>query len=94
MAKKKMLEPGHSQYWFHGVISIYTVAKMKDLLIAELEENDILDFDLSEIEKFDTAGFQFFLYLSKLGEKKGKKINVKNANQEVNRIFELYHAFI
>ena len=44
-----------------GELTIYTVAELKELLLAKLLTNDELELDLSAVDEFDTAGLQLLI---------------------------------
>ncbi|MBN2038769.1 MAG: STAS domain-containing protein [Spirochaetes bacterium] len=82
------------RYKFEGDITIYTVRKLKKLLMKDLEKNTKLEFDFQKIDKFDSAGFQLIEYMSNIAEKEGKEIQITQRSDSVSRIYDLYGTSI
>ena len=88
--KRKKLDDEKVRYQFKGDINIYTVARLKNILLNELIKFHSLEFDLSGIENFDTSGFQLFLFLKREAKEKERRMQILSKSNEVIRIFDFY----
>lgn len=89
-AKKKNIDSEKVLYRFEGDITVYTVKKLKSLLIREITAGHGIDLDLSGIAKFDSAGYQLLLLLKREAARLNKSCNVTARSGEVSRVLELY----
>ena len=89
-AKKKELQSGDVRLTFEGDVTIYTVVKLRKLLMKELKKVPGIELDLSKIGKFDTAGFQLFLHMKKLASSENKNVFIGKMSDTVARVFDLY----
>ncbi len=89
--KKKKLDSGNISLSFDGAATIYTVKKLKDLLMPELKESQGLELNLSNVKQIDTAGFQLLVFIKREAENAGKRIILTEASNEVNTIFSFYN---
>jgi len=86
--RKKISDGVH--YQFKGDITIYTVNKLKKILIDELSQNSKVELDLNHVDKFDSAGFQLFLYLEREAKKNNKQISIVQKSICISKIFNLF----
>ena len=75
---EKKKDKGKILFAVEGDISINSVKALKDQLSKHFESNKNMEFDLSAVDKLDTAGFQFLLMVRKELESKDKKLNIIN----------------
>lgn len=83
-------DPHVTHYQFIGEITIYTVNKLKMILIKDLRETLKLEFELNNVDKFDSAGFQLFVFLEREAQKSGKLIQIIKKSTCVSRVFTLF----
>jgi ABC-type transporter Mla MlaB component len=83
-------DPEVTHYQFTGEITIYTVNKLKTILIRDLRDAIKLEFDLGNIDKFDSAGFQLFIYLDREANNAGKLIQIITKSRDVSGVFILF----
>jgi len=88
--KRKQNGQGGVIYRFEGDITVYTVKKLKRVLVDEIAKNDRLELDLSGVKKFDSAGFQLLLLLNREAERNKKTFALSERSGEVSRILGLY----
>lgn len=74
-----------------GELTIYTVAKLKEILLKELNAFSGIVMDLAGIDDADTAGFQLLLFLRHEAETAGKGFTVTDASTRLKSIFSLYN---
>lgn len=77
-----------------GELTVYTAAKLKTVLLKELNTFSGLVLNLSGIEEADTAGFQLLLFLRREAESAGKTLVIDDASARVKSIFTLYNEII
>lgn len=77
-----------------GELSIYTVAKMRDILLKELDSFSGLVLNLAAIDDADTAGFQLLVFIKREALNAGKSLVIENASARVKSIFSLYNESI
>ncbi|MFH0975908.1 MAG: STAS domain-containing protein [Spirochaetota bacterium] len=73
-----------------GDLSIYSVKELKNKLESYFENMKNIEFDLSAVDKVDTAGFQLLEMLKKELAGKDKTFSIINPSNEIIRIFNLY----
>jgi anti-sigma B factor antagonist len=73
-----------------GDLSIYSVKELKNSLETYFENIKNIEFDLSAVDKVDTAGFQLLEMLKKEVAAKDKTFSIINPSNEIIRIFNLY----
>lgn len=73
-----------------GELTIYTVSKLKGILLDELKAFSGIILNLSEIDDADTAGFQLLLFLEEEAKCAGKTLIIDGASERVKSIFSLY----
>ncbi len=79
---------------FDGELSIYNTGKIKEALAENLKKNNVLELELANVSKMDTAGFQLMLAVMKEAEQLEKIVNLKNPSNQVLEIFDLYGKII
>ena len=87
---EKKKDKSKISFAIEGDISIYSVKELKDELSKYFDNNKNMEFDLSAVDKLDTAGFQLLLMASKELESKDKKLTIINPSSETERIFKLF----
>ncbi len=79
-----------SSIFLDGELTIYNTEDIKKILLDKIDNFSELNLYLSEINKFDTAGFQLMLAAKMEAEKKDKVFKLINPGNEVKKIFDLY----
>ena len=74
-----------------GELTIYTVAKLKDILLEEISSFSGAVMNLGGIDEADTAGFQLLLFLKREAESAGKTFVINDASARLVSIFSLYN---
>jgi anti-sigma B factor antagonist len=74
--KKALLKPDCD-------LSIYEANELKSRLVSLLEDNDILELDISNIITCDTAGLQLLCSAKKTADSMGKKLIITGISREV-----------
>ncbi len=77
-----------------GELTIYTVAKLKTVLLNELKAFSGIVLNLSGIDEADTAGFQLLLFLRREAQSAGKTVVIDETSARVKSIFSLYNELI
>jgi len=77
-----------------GEMTVYSVAKLKDILIKELKSCSGMTMDLSEVDEADTSGFQLLLFLKREAESLGKSFKISKVSPRLKSIFTLYKEAI
>jgi anti-anti-sigma factor len=88
--KEKEIKETTATVLFSGDMTIYHVKKINNDFTNYLKKYKSLIVDLSEINKFDSAGFQLLLFFKKESERLKKKIIYKNHSEVATRVIELY----
>ena len=79
-------------YEFEGDIDIYTVGKLKKILINELKQDFELELGLDNVTKFDSAGFQLLVYIDREAKKMNKEIRITGKSIYVSKLFNLFEV--
>ncbi len=79
---------------FYGGINVYSVPKLKDVLIKEFELCSEITMDLEMIDEADTAGFQLLLFLKREAKMAGKILMITGMSSRLRSIFTLYNETI
>lgn len=77
-----------------GELTIYTVSKLKDLMLKEINAFSGVVINLAGIDDADTAGFQLLIFLRREAESAGKTLVVDDASVRIKSIFSLYNEKI
>ena len=73
-----------------GDMTIYSIKKLKDLMLGELKKNSGIILDLSGISQADTSAFQLLLFLKREAEATEKKFKIDKISTRLESVFELY----
>ena len=71
-------------------LSIYSVKEVKNRLADYFSNIRDIEFDLSAVDKVDTAGFQLLSIIRKEVESKNRSFSIVKPSGEIKRIFALY----
>jgi anti-anti-sigma factor len=77
-----------------GEMTIYSSAKLKNVLMKELESSSGITMNLSGIDEADTSGFQLLLFLKREAETLGKSFRITETSRRLKAIFTLYKEMI
>lgn len=77
-----------------GEMTIYSAAKLKDLMTRELKSCSGITMDLAEVDEADTSGFQLLLFLKREADMLGKNFKITEAGSRLKSIFTLYKETI
>ena len=77
-----------------GDVTVYSVVKLKEIIINELKSCSGITMDLAGIGEADTSGFQLFLFLKREAELAGKSFKITEAGPRLKTIFALYRETI
>jgi anti-sigma B factor antagonist len=87
---KRKNESGEPVILIKGGMTINSAAELKNAIMAEIENVENINFDLSGIDDIDTAGIQLLLSARRgIGTEK-KIIKFRNPSIEITRISDLY----
>ena len=88
--KRKKLDESLSRYCFEGDVNIYTVSKLKKIIIDGLDQMNKIELDFNGIGKFDSAGLQLLVHISREAERLNKDIVIIGASDKVKEVFCTY----
>ncbi len=77
-----------------GEMTIYTSAKLKDILFNEIKSNKGIMLDLAKIDEADSAGFQLLLFFKRESELLGKNFIITELSNRLKSICTLYNEMI
>ena len=77
-----------------GNMTIYSIKKLKDILLKDLKSYAGIILNLSEINESDTSAFQLLLFLKREAEATGKKFIIEKPGSRIESIFTLYQETI
>jgi anti-anti-sigma factor len=75
---------------FDGEMTIYSVDKIKNVILDKMADAESIEADLSEVSRIDTSVFQLFLKAQIEAEEMDKSFKIVNPSRETRRIFNLY----
>ncbi len=75
---------------FDGEMTIYSVGKIKNVILDKIADAESLEADLSGVSRIDTSVFQLFLKAKIEAEEENKSFKIVNPSRETRRIFDLY----
>ena len=78
----------------YGEMTVYSAAKLKDILTKELKSCSGMTMDLAEVDEADTSGFQLLLFLKREAMLLGKTFRVIKLSPRLRSIFNLYKEII
>ncbi len=73
-----------------GEMTVYSAAKLKDVLLKELKSCSGMSMDLAEVDEADTSGFQLLLFLKREAALLGKSFKITGMSSRFRNIFTLY----
>ena len=73
-----------------GEMTVYSVAKLKEILLKELKSHSGMVMNLAGVDEADTSGFQLLLFLRREAETMGKSFRIVKASHRIKSIFTLY----
>jgi anti-anti-sigma factor len=73
-----------------GEMTIYSVSKLKTVMLKELNSCSKMTMDLAEVDEADTSGFQLLLFLKREARLLGKSFRITEASGRLKSIFTLY----
>jgi anti-anti-sigma factor len=77
-----------------GEMTVYSVAKLKNILIKELTSCSGITMNLAEVDEADTSGFQLLLFLKREADMLGKSFRITEVSSRLKSIFTLYKEMI
>ena len=77
-----------------GEITVYSVVKLKEIIINELKSCSGITMDLAEVGEADTSGFQLLLFLKREADLTGKSFRITETGPRFKSIFALYKEMI
>ncbi len=77
-----------------GEMDIYSSARLKNILVDELNSCSGITMDLAGVAEADTSGFQLILFLKREAETLGKSLRITEASPRLKSIFALYKETI
>ena len=69
--------------------TIYEVEELKEIFVNELNSNENIEVDLSNIQKIDMPALQLLISTKKSCEKENKTFEIKNINENIYKAFQL-----
>ncbi len=75
---------------FDGEMTIYSVEKVKELILENLADAKSLEADMSRVSRIDSSVFQLFLLAMREAEEEKKSFKIVNPSQETRKLFNLY----
>ena len=77
-----------------GEITVYSVVKLKEIIINELKSCSGITMDLAEVGEADTSGFQLLLFLKREADLMGKSFRITETGLRFKSILALYNEMI
>jgi len=77
-----------------GEMTVYSSARLKDVLLKELKSCSGITLDLAEVDEADTSGFQLLLFLKREAKILGKSFKITEVSSRLRNIFTLYKEMI
>lgn len=91
---RKKLEKDSLQLKLIGEMTIYSSAKLKDIIMNEMKSSTGITMNLAEVGEADTSGFQLLLFLKREAQYLGKSFRISEASPRLKTIFALYKEMI
>ena len=91
---RKKMENGVLFFTLTGEMTVYSAAKLKDILLKELKSCSGIIMDLAGVDEADTSGFQLLLFLKREAKLLGKSFRITEVSRRVRSIFTLYKEMI
>lgn len=73
-----------------GDMTIYSIKKLKDLMLGELKKSSGMVLELSGINEADTAAFQLILFLRREAEATERSFKIEKMSSRLESVFNLY----
>jgi anti-anti-sigma factor len=77
-----------------GEMTVYTVARLKEILLGELKSAIEITLNLEDVHEADTSGFQLLVYLKNECRRRGKGFRISALSSRLESIFSLYKEAI
>lgn len=86
------MRDGHALLQIRGELTIFQAARFKEQMLDAIDSaGDLLELDLSTVEKLDTAGLQLLLLLQRETVAQHKRLIVSNVSVQVQTILDMLH---
>lgn len=96
--KLRILRKRTNDNGFHltitGDMTVYSIVRLKEVLLKELESGSDITLNLADIHEADTSGFQLLVFLKKEASRLGKKFDITELSPRLESIFSLYREAI
>jgi len=79
------------QITIHGDLTIYQAHELKEELLAELEQHQTLEINMSEVNEIDTAGIQVLMLTKLESSRTGKRLRLIAHSRYVLEVVELFN---
>ena len=87
---RKQTDNGGLHLNLAGEITVYSVVKLKDVMLRELASCSGMTLNLEELHDADTSGFQLLVFLRDEARRLGKKFQITGLSSRLESIFTLY----
>ena len=87
---RKKTPDGISQLALSGEMTVYSIKKLKEIMIRELITNTGITINCSDVDEADTSAFQMLVYLRDEALRSGKSFAVTGINGRLESISGLY----
>jgi len=77
-----------------GNMTIYSIKKLKEVLLKELKSSAGMMLDLSKVNEADSSAFQLLVFLKREAESTERSFSVSSMNSRLQAIFSLYNETI
>lgn len=77
-----------------GEMTVYSCARLKDIIINEMKSCSGITMNLSEVGEADTSGFQLLLFLKREAKVMGKSFRITETSTRLKTIFALYKEML
>lgn len=77
-----------------GNMTIYSIKKLKEVLLKELKGSSGMILDMSGINEADTSAFQLLVFLKREAEATERMFRIDSMSSRLQSIFSLYNETI
>jgi len=91
---RNKLDNDRLHFTLTGEMTVYSAAKLKNILFKELKSCSGITMDLSGVDEADTSGFQLLIFLKREAALSGKSFSITEMSNRLKSIFTLYKEMV
>ncbi|MDO8989310.1 MAG: STAS domain-containing protein [Sideroxyarcus sp.] len=89
MPNQKTPKDGSAHFAIEGELTIYRAAELRDAILPQINQADVLEIDLSQVTEIDSAGLQLLVSAKLEAMIRDKQLHFTGHSEPVLEVFDL-----